>query len=118
MGLEGDVTHRQATIDFDRPLYPSGLPGHHGRDTEVEAAKAQLDSLCKSRREVYELVRSRGARGLTYFEAQEILRPSAQQRLSDLARMGVVIDSGERRPSPRGRACVVWVVQDYAERRS
>lgn len=105
----------QNRLDFERPLYVDGLPGHHGKDTEVEAAKGVAGAASRSEFECYGFILNRGDRGATFHEVVEHFNdPSRQQRVSALAGRKLIVDSGERRASPRGRPCTVWVAADYA----
>ena len=105
----------QNELDFSRASYPDGLPGHHGRDTERAAAEFVAETGLEGKlRLVHDLVDGNGAVGATYPEVVEQLgSDSFQRRLSDLARLGFVVDSGLRRPSPRGRPCTVWVTRRW-----
>jgi Mn-dependent DtxR family transcriptional regulator len=54
-----------------------------------------------------------GSDGLTCAEVEERLslaHQTASARINELARMGVIKDSGERRLTPSGRAAIVWEV--------
>jgi hypothetical protein len=59
----------------------------------------------------YELFVSRGKRGLTDHELAaelDMLQDTARARRNDLCDAEVVSNSGTERPSPRGRASIVW----------
>lgn len=117
--------------------YPDGLPGHHAAhpapdqrlkagvdalpaapvpsspcqsETEAHAAHEALGTASETTRRVWEFLLERGAEGATYTEVQQALGVgSAQQRLSDLVRRGLVADSGRRRQTPRHHPAVVWI---------
>ena len=98
----------QPSLDFHVPLTHTDDP-----DTSRDAVPTDRQ-LSMTRRRVLDFVRDRGTLGATYCEVESCLDLfSARQRLSDLARARppFVVDSGERRPSPRGRDCVVWIVR-------
>ncbi len=94
--------------------YPGGLPGSHagGHDTEAAAAEHAHGSASKTRVAVLEFLHERGIRGATDHEGEEMLRMfSYQRRRTDLSQSNppLVVDSGRRRTSPRGRPMIVWV---------
>lgn len=62
-----------------------------------------------------EALREAGERGLTDFELAEILgrqQTSAGKRRGELRDVGLVRDSGMKRPAPSGSAAIVWVATD------
>jgi hypothetical protein len=66
---------------------------------------------------VLALLRERGARGATDQEIQaELGLPSNTQipRRWELVNLGLVVDSGERRPTPSGRRAAVWALANIA----
>jgi len=90
---------------------------HHtdAADTERAAARANPAGRRKFKEALLALYISEGSRGLTDSEAQLRLGMSlpgdAGARRHDLVADGYKIeDSGERRLSPRGRPCIVWVL--------
>lgn len=97
--------------------YRDGLPGHHSpggekSETELEAAKNALERAGEVTLRVLEFLIKRKLEGATYTEVQDALGvASAQQRLSDLVQRGLVVDSGERRKTPRGSRARVWVIR-------
>lgn len=100
-------------METDRTLFPFGLPGHHGLGTEMDAAIAAHATAGALRQRVLDALQERGSEGLTYCEAQGVLGlASAQQRLSDLVHLGLAVDSGRRRRTPRGAWATVWVASE------
>jgi hypothetical protein len=98
--------------DYASP-YPDGLPGHGWRDTEVRAAFAALVRAADATRRVFQFLRDRGELGATDFEGMDALGMfSFPKRRSDLAHLSppIVVDSGKRRPSPRGKLAIVWTL--------
>ncbi len=96
-----------------RSPYRSGLPGEHGRhDTERAAAYEAIWTANETTRAVYRILLKRRDKGATYTELQQALGiASAQQRLSDLVQRGLVVDSGQRRLTPRKRKAIVWMAR-------
>lgn len=81
--------------------------------TSHVAANANQEIRGAQRIEVYEHLKSAGAHGATDYEigvALSILRTSAGKRRKELADLGHVEDSGERRQTDSGSTAIVWRV--------
>jgi predicted ArsR family transcriptional regulator len=82
-------------------------------DTSKAAAEQILDDLGRLQALVYRCIRRRGEDGRTSDELSEQLGLIAQTvtpRVWELRLAGLIIDSGKRRPTRRGRMAKVWVV--------
>lgn len=93
---------------FD-PAPSSPAPAH--------AALAELRGL---RRRVFEAVLRAGPLGMTCDEVERVTdlpHQSASARVHELARMRLLVDSGKRRTTRRGRRAVVFVVRGTKLRR-
>ena len=87
-------------------------PGHRGVDTSVLRSEALAPIVAGLRGQVLAVIVAAGARGLTSEEAADITGMdfgTAQPRTSDLKRLGLIRDSGQRRPNKRGNLSIVWV---------
>lgn len=84
--------------------------------TSREAARRIRPHSGRLERLVIEQLLAAGADGLTDPQLQERLHLSGDSqrptRIS-LVAAGRVVDSGVRRPSPRGHPCIVWVAMAY-----
>lgn len=88
-----------------------------GPDTEREAAGSVAPVTGALRRRVLDLLTDAGALGLTDDEGGRLLggdRLTFGRRRNELARVGLVVDSGRRRRNPNGRSAVVWVTAEAA----
>jgi hypothetical protein len=95
--------------------YPDGLPGHHGQDTEVEAAERVFEP-GSSRWKLLCYAREKGVKGVSHPEVQKVFNLwSMKQRLSELVTWGYLVDSGKRVLSPRRRRCKVYVAREFLE---
>jgi hypothetical protein len=98
------------------PVSKNQLPMFRNTDfTDTSAAaKASLpeDKLSKLRRQVYRYAQVRGYRGTTCWEVEQGLKLShqtASARCTELHQSGLIVDSGQRRPTGSGRKAIVWV---------
>ena len=92
-------------------VYPNA-PGHRNVETSVAAALALSPKLGRLQRMAHETIREAGSAGLTADELAERLgidRWSIQPRTSELRRMGLIRDSGRRRPNSTGKMAIVWI---------
>lgn len=92
----------------------SDIPRHQKHsDTSKAAAIAALETSDTQRARVFAFIRSRGNYGATDDECQDALdmNPSTQRprRVELVDDLGVVCDSGSRRPTKSGRGAVVWM---------
>jgi len=85
----------------------------------ADTSRLALDALNKKDRRAhleaiaYAAIREAGPRGLTSFELAHVTGEpfeSIQPRTTGLRDAGKIKDSGDRRPSPRGRKAIVWVL--------
>ncbi len=98
-----------------RSPYRDGLPGHHGRETELAAAVAVLPSCAKGCRRAYAYIHECGDVGSTDHEGRVHCFYSFPQRRCDLTDAGHIVDSGRHRKTPRGAAAIVWVTKRNRE---
>ena len=93
---------------FDESPHPRYR--HSDPDTSRAAAAAQHPSALEI--EILQVFHADGGRGLTDDELVAVLRhrygPTVKTARSRLAKRGVLIDTGERRRSNRGRDMAVW----------
>ena len=93
--------------------YPNE-PGHRGVDTSIEAARAIELSVGHLQRIALRAIRAAGGRGLTTNELAatvRIDRDSIQPRTTELKLLGLIRDSGGRRPNANGINAIVWVAE-------
>lgn len=89
------------------------LPYVAGSDTSRTAAERSRRVAPKHRALVLHLIESRGADGATDEEIENVLglkHQTVSARRNDLANLGVVRDSGQRRPTESGCPATVWVL--------
>ncbi len=99
-------------LPFDyRSPYPDGIPGHHGKPTEVAAAFLALETATKNMRRAYAYIDGRGEYGATDIEGQAECFYSFPKRRCDLyqTQPRLLFDSGRTRPTPRNAQATVWV---------
>jgi predicted transcriptional regulator len=87
-------------------------PGHRGVDTSIEAAKAIVNAAGRLQRMALFAIREMGPRGLTSQELADRIGvdfASIQPRTSELRRLGLIDDSGLRRPNRNGKRAIVWI---------
>jgi hypothetical protein len=92
-------------------VYPHA-PGHRNVETSVAAADAVAPKLGRLQRMAEAAIREAGQRGLTADKLAARLsmdRWSIQPRTSELARRGLIQDSGQRRLNATGRCAIVWI---------
>ena len=90
--------------------YPDA-PGHRNVGTSVAAANDLAPKLGRLQRIARDAIRSAGEVGLTADELAarlELERWSIQPRTTELARKGLIRDSGQRRPNATGKNAIVW----------
>ena len=84
---------------------------HNGTDTSRGAAKAATPAMKDRQREIVDTLTLYGP--LTQEAiATAVSRPiqSINPRVNELARMGLIRDTGERRPTKSGKRAAVWEV--------
>ena len=87
-------------------------PGSYAVDTSQEAADAIKERAPQIRQRVYEYIHSQGVRGATADEAQQALGLSHQTcapRVTELAKIGRIVRSDERRKTRYGRNAGVYL---------
>lgn len=90
--------------------YPDA-PGHRNVDTSVAAAAALAPKLGRLQRMAQDAIFDAGWLGLTADELAARLdmdRWSIQPRTTELKRIGLIRDSGQRRPNRTGKQAIVW----------
>ena len=89
----------------------SSPPAIPGSDTSEAAAEAIRPTVKGLRAAVFACIIGRGPVGATDAEIQaalELPSDTERPRRRELVRLGMVRDSGQRRPTPSGRLAVVW----------
>jgi hypothetical protein len=97
--------------------YPDA-PGHRGIDTSIEAAEHIASHSGRLQKLALATIREAGAAGLTALELAarlQVDRFSIQPRTTELKRLGLIRDSGQRRQNPSGVNAIVWVATGSAE---
>lgn len=89
-------------------------PAHHNapEGTSEVAARRIAGSAAKQRAEVLRVIVEAGAHGATDADveiATGFRAQSVSPRRGELRQLGMIFDSGRRRPTPRGRPAAVWV---------
>jgi len=88
------------------------------QETSRAAAKSIKPRMSEDRQAVLDYLRERGAYGGTDNEIQAgtgMNGNTERPRRGELEDAGLVVDSGRRRASTGGRACVVWVAKECAD---
>lgn len=88
--------------------YPH-VPGHRDTDTSREAAEAVQPRSATLRGECLALFRRCNnwtADEMAYWLDESIL--AIRPRITELNKMGLIKDTGERRPNASGRRAIVW----------
>lgn len=88
-------------------------PAQLHSDTSIEAARAIQPHMSRLRAMVFAYFSTRGKIGATDEEVQQELHMPAnteRPRRIELERMGLIVDSGEKRKTRAGRNASVWVV--------
>ncbi len=94
-------------------------PAHHNAPagTSDVAADRIAPHAPNLRLQILAFIRSRGPAGATDDEGERALGIRCQTytpRRGELRELGLVIDSGRRRPTETGRSAAVWVAVEYA----
>ena len=129
---EGDAPKRDAAPnlgrggadvdgDWNAPKY-SGRPcspavRHDAPETSRVAAQRISGHAPKQRADVLAFILSMGTRGATDAEVAAGLKipiQSVNPRRGELAELGFIALNGERRPSPSGCPCRVWIASTFA----
>lgn len=102
--------------DAPLDLFP---PSHHNapKGTSEVAARMIAGHAARQRTEVLAVIVAAGAFGATDAEIQTSLGccpHSVSPRRGELRERGLIVDSGRRRLTPRGRPAAVWVARSFA----
>lgn len=93
----------QLPIDFNPPRARKGGPA------TSEAAAARVGEFAGEHyRKILAALQAGPATSYEIAERSGLQEHRVGKRLSELAAAGAIIDTGETRPSPSGRACRVW----------
>ena len=93
---------------FDLFSYPHGA-GHKGRDTARDAASAMHGRAPRLRAMCLDTLRGCGPLTADQCAAQlGIDKLSIRPRFSELAALGSIVDTGERRTNSSGKSAIVW----------
>jgi len=90
--------------------YPM-TPGHRGVSSSIEAAEKIKPKVGGMRGRVYGIIKLCGEEGTTVEELCAFMKLEAkhvQPRVSELRKLGKVIDSGLKRKSESGVSVIVW----------
>jgi hypothetical protein len=97
--------------------YPNG-PAEGQTDTSRDAAAGIANVTGRIGRSVYYAICERGAFGLTAEECATRLqmeRTTVQPRTTELKLLGLIRDSGQRRPNRNGKKAICWVAVSNGE---
>ncbi len=109
------LTQQQAEdMGLVEPVIEAPNPGVRANDpdTSWEAALGRLGGKAADRRAALEWLFVRPD-GLTDFELGEVMgrqQTSAGKRRGELRDLGLVVDTGQRRPAPSGSSAIVWAI--------
>lgn len=106
-----DLFQNRARIRI--PIPPPTIPYVRGSDTSAAAAEDIAPHLGRLEAVVLEVIRTEGKHGATDDEieiAAGLRHQTASARRRGLVIKGMVVDSGERRPTRSGRSAAVWVL--------
>ncbi len=104
---------------FGYELY-RGTPPHQRSDTSIAAAEAIRPSVNGLRARVLQFIQGQCS-GATDEEIQGALQmggSTERPRRRELVQLGLVLDSGLRRPTASGKKAAVWKTSDEAGRKS
>ena len=94
-----------------------GAPYVAGSDTSRDAAASVAPHLTRLEAVVYEHIVRQGADGSTCDEAEvatDLAHQTCSARVRGLVQKGLIIDSGDRRPTRSGRGARVYVTMTHA----
>ena len=98
---------------FNNPVSVGPDHAYRGKtDTSVAAAEIVLPKTGTLRRKVYDMILIHADFGATDYELQtrlDLTGNTERPRRKELQERGLIHDSGRRRPTPSGRASIVWV---------
>jgi hypothetical protein len=114
------MTHQQLQLDFDRPtVVEASAPSSNAAATRRAAGVAIRPDARRLRARVLEYLVGRGPTGGTDEEIQSALGLSGdteRPRRRELQQAGLVVDSGQVRPTSSGRLAVAWIATAAAIR--
>lgn len=97
-------------MSFQYDLY-GGVPPHaRASDTSRAAAESVVKDVTRLRRAVLDAIGTEPD-GLTCDQVEErlgIRHQTASARVRELAQLGLIIDTGERRKTRSGRSAAIW----------
>jgi hypothetical protein len=109
---DSSTAHDRIRLPLVPPARRNAPPG-----TSSVAAERIVGHAAKQRAEVFAVILKAGAFGATDAEielATGIRAQSVSPRRGELGTLGMVIDSGRRRPTPSGRPAAVWIASTLA----
>lgn len=109
---EAGQLHLFAAPIVARPVDAALDPPHNVAPTSREAARRIKRHAPTQRQRILGCIAEAGAPGRIAEETATILRlriQSTTARINELRRLGLIVDSGRRRPTSSGRQAIVWV---------
>lgn len=111
-GAHAEPTKRPESIRPDAPAHHNAPPG------TSDAAARRIESVAPTlQRSVHDFIRGRGPHGATDDEGEAelgiVLRTYTPRRVK-LVELGLVVATGRRRKTRRGRSAAVWVTPEHA----
>ena len=116
-GVEKANSHPKPTAASVRMTPPARRNAPRG--TSDEAARRIAGHSGTVRERILTYLRDRGPEGVTDHEGEQTLgiRPQTYTpRRRELVQLGLVTDSGTRRPTDTGRPAAAWIAAEHAER--
>lgn len=113
-GFSPYVKQEDGTWKIGRPR-PKSLPHVPQSQTSKEAARSMERKAPSIRDRVFSYIKAQGRDGSTDDELEQALglrHQTASARRRELVKMGLVQDSGQRRPTRSGRSATVWASAD------
>jgi hypothetical protein len=111
-GASVEQVKQQNPIRLSAPAHHNAPPGTSDAAVRRIERHAPLD-----RRKIHDFIRDRGPHGATDDEGESALGIKPQTytpRRGELAKLGLIVDSGERRKTESGRPAAVWVTPEHA----
>lgn len=97
-------------FSYDEPASYPHAPGAKARDTSFAAARS-MDRTAKTLRErALEALKAKPSTADEIAEALNVSFMAIRPRLTEAAQLGLVEDTGLRRPNASGRKAIVWRV--------
>lgn len=81
---------------------------HNGTDTSIAAARSLVDDVETLRSRVLEAIRRRPSTCDELETTLDLSHQTCSARVWELRRLGLVVDSGDRRRTRSGRAAKIW----------